>query len=77
VSVWFGANDIDVEGTWIWDHNKQSAYPMASGSLWASGEPSGTLSIWDCGDIYVGLSTPYKAYSDSCGLLNPYLCMEI
>ncbi|KAK0044339.1 threonine-rich protein, partial [Biomphalaria pfeifferi] len=68
-SVWFGANDIDVEGTWIWDHNKQSANPMPVGSLWASGEPSGTSAAWDCGILYVGVSPPYGAYSETCSLL--------
>ncbi|KAH9487976.1 hypothetical protein Btru_066855 [Bulinus truncatus] len=72
--AWCGANDIDVEGTWIWDHNKQPAIEMLTGGVWWPGEPTGDLSTWDCAKIFV---SSFLAVSETCTNRYTSVCMEL
>ncbi|KAH9492833.1 hypothetical protein Btru_023818 [Bulinus truncatus] len=74
-TVWFGANDIDVEGSWVWDHNKQPATEMVTGGMWSAGEPDGSDPTWDCGALFA--ASPPGAYAMPCTDTYPYVCMEM
>ena len=60
--LWLGANDVDTDGTWIWDNGTTSGDGGVSDNIssgakwpdgtdkWASGEPNGSTSE-NCGTI--------------------------
>jgi hypothetical protein len=68
--LWLGANDLDTEGTWIWDNGTTSgdggvSDNISTGSLW----PDGT-SKWGSGE-------PNGSTSESCGTIRGLLSSEL
>jgi hypothetical protein len=73
--VWIGANDIDTEGTWVWDNGTTSDDGGISDNIsagakwpdgtvkWKPGEPSNGLGVEDCALI-----------RDSSGVWNDVRC---
>ena len=52
-SVWFGMNDIDSEGMWVWADANSTFTQNSSYTNWDSGEPNnGAGSGQDCGQVY-------------------------
>ncbi|XP_059167015.1 low affinity immunoglobulin epsilon Fc receptor-like [Physella acuta] len=66
---WTGANDIDVEGSWVWDDNT----PANLTSLWASGEPN---SFAGKNEDCVELITGGRLNDESCDFPRAFICME-
>ena len=69
-TAWNGLNDLDIEGTFIWDHSNASL----SFTNWHTGEPSvaapAQAPTRDCGDIFKG-----GTWNDrTCSHLNWFIC---
>ena len=68
-SVWFGLNDIAIEGTWVWTDGSSTAY-----SNWADAEPNNSGGE-DCGSMECSkLSHPWN--DARCSDLKPYVCSQ-
>lgn len=70
---WTGANDIGLEGIWVWDTTQQNLYPWAGGigyANWAPGQPDTIPSDEDCMEMNFGLGWN----DDVCTKLNDAIC---
>ncbi|CAL1530349.1 unnamed protein product [Lymnaea stagnalis] len=73
-SVWIGANDKSVEGTWRWEDTGALATELSG--LWdvASGQPD-NYNNDDCADIYVRCLN-VELWDDPCTSKYSFICME-
>ncbi|CAL1526614.1 unnamed protein product, partial [Lymnaea stagnalis] len=69
--IWIGANDISVEGTWMWE---DGGVATELNELWYNDEPDNGTDH-DCADIYKYF-TLSGLYDDVCSKRCPFLCME-
>ncbi|CAL1526613.1 unnamed protein product [Lymnaea stagnalis] len=74
ISVWIGANDKAVEGTWIWEDRSVATELY---ELWSKSkkEPSNSTANEDCADIYKD-DDELDMFDDPCGELYTFMCME-
>jgi hypothetical protein len=68
--TWFGFDDLDEEGQWIWENGTEVAYVN-----WYSGEPNNLGDGENCGTI--NRFDPEVGWNDQhCEEANPWICEE-
>ena len=68
-SLWSGANDIEVEGDWVWENGESVNMEEAP---WNNNQPNNEKEEDDCAIIYA--SGKYAMNDQSCGKRKPFLC---
>ncbi|CAL1530353.1 unnamed protein product [Lymnaea stagnalis] len=75
-SVWIGANDIAVEGTWVWEDDGSTATELTGFWQYDYSQPDNYTATEDCVNIFVTSPTQKRTWDDECDTAYPFLCME-